>query len=206
MKNAIVFGGGSKNCVSMIDMLIKHNYQVYNIGSSLHPHPLVKNVQTNWEHIDLRFVNKYLPKPKNINFVFFNQNSSSLCMDDFELSNNDILGKYKLLKDWNKSMWLSCQMPFMVLHTLADKLANDCKVGWMLSSNVDHNKKDVHTHPDYSTFKFFNLMAMHCFDDKNNFSTFGIMPHFNKSTVNKLSDVVEQILNESELHCKIYKF
>lgn len=206
MKTALVFGGGSKNCTAMIDVLIEHSYKVYNVGSSKHNHSDVKNVQTSWDQIDLRFVNKCLPNPESIDFVFFNQNSSSLCIDDFKLSNDDILGKYKLLKDWNKSLWLSCQLPFMVLHTLADKLADDCKVGWMLSSFVDYAQKDSHTHPDYSSFKFFNLMAMKCIGEKNNLNTFGIMPHFTASNSNRLRELTEQVLIEPKLHCKVYKF
>lgn len=207
MKKAIVFGGGSKNGTVILESLLKHNYQIINVGSTEYNSLDVTNIKVDWNDIDLRFINKQFHNVDSVDFVFFNQNNSSLCVEDFDVSNKDILNKYKLLKDWNKSLWLSCQMPYMVLHTLGNQLNSNSKIGWMLSSYVDYAKESVHVHPDYSSYKFFNYMAMNCFAEKNNFSTFGIVPDFGKdNNKTRFKQILDEILSADFLDAQIFKF
>jgi hypothetical protein len=207
MKHALVFGGGSKNGQIILQTLIDKNFHVTNIGSSVFEHDMVDNILINWQDIDLKFIHKTLNFDHPIDFVFFNQNSSSLRESDFALNKSDTLKQWKLIKDWQQSMWISCQMPFMVLHRLSKNLHKESSVGWMLSGYVDYNKSGVHEHPDYSSFKFFNNLAMQCFANQNKINTFGIMPDFKLTdSKNVLQQIIVEVLHTTECHAKVYKF
>ena len=207
MKHALVVGGGSKNGRPIIDVLLEHDYHVINLGSSVYSHQNVKNIQTNWNDITVEFIHRIFHHiDHNIDFVFFNQNSSSLCSSDFSLNHDDLLEKWKLVKDWSFSLWLSCQMPFLLLHTLKDKLSQNARVGWMISSYVNYQKEGVSEHPDYSSFKFFNYLALNQFSEQNELLTFGIAPDFNRdSSDTKLKDIIADVLS-NEYKKKFFKF
>ena len=144
MKNAIVFGCGSKDGIPVIDALLKQNYNVTNIGSSIFDSKNVSNIQIHWKTIDIPFILKTFSRIKeNVDFIFFNQNSSTLTTDDFSNNKHDTVFIWQQIKNWSNSHWLSCQMPFLVLHTLKDKLHKDSKVGWMLSSYIDYEIDNV---------------------------------------------------------------
>lgn len=197
MKQALVFGCASTNGKTIIDVLIQNDYRVINIGSTKFDHPLVDNRVIEWNNIDITYIQKTLPKlTGNIDFLFFNQNSSSLNQTDFNLQNTDTLKVWKLIKNWSHSNWLSCQLPFLVTHTVRHKLTSETKVGWMLSSFIDKTMQDVHVYPDYSSFKYFNYMAMQCFANENKIKTFGIFPDFNKENSKLiLNKIMTEILD-----------
>jgi hypothetical protein len=78
MKNAIVFGCGAKNGISIIDALLAHNYTVTNIGASILNKKNVTNIPIEWKKIDIPFIHKTFNKiTENIDFVFFNQDVGS---------------------------------------------------------------------------------------------------------------------------------
>lgn len=207
MKNALVFGGASKNSLVLIDTLLTKNYHVINVGSSMYDNKNVKNIYIDWNKIDLKFVNKKIIPDHPIDFVFFNQNSSSLSQKNFRVTGDDILEQWKLIKDWQNSLWLSCQLSYLVIHSLGKKLTNDSKIGWMLSSNIDFNKSKVEEYPDYSAFKFFNYLSMKCFAEQNHFNTFGIMPDFSEeNSKDTFKHIILDVLNTDCLNAKIYKF
>jgi hypothetical protein len=207
MKNAIVFGCGSKKGIPVIDALLKQNYSVTNIGSSMLDSKNVTNIQIEWKKIGIPFIHKTFSRIKeNVDFIFFNQNSSTLTTDDFSNNKHDTVFIWQQIKNWSNSHWLSCQMPFLVLHTLKDKLHKDSKVGWMLSSYIDYEIDNVEQFPDYSSFKFTNYLIMKNFGIESVFQTFGIVPDFSKdNSKNKLQDLIEEILTEGNMSGKVFK-
>lgn len=196
MKHALLFGCASKNSKRIIDVLLKQEYQIISIGSSEYEHPQVNNIQVSWDNLNIEFIQKTLGDLKcRLDFVFFNQNSSSLSQTDFDLRHNDILGKWRTVKDWSKSHWLSCQMPFLVLHTIRNNITDESKIGWMLSDYIDFTRSGSQLHPDYSGFKYFNFMAMQSFANTNACKTFGIFPDFAGANSNELlEDAITQVI------------
>ena len=205
MKNAIVFGCGSKNGIPIVQSLLENGFSVKNIGSSESHLKNVTNVQIEWKTIDIAFVHKIIKaEQNNIDFVFFNQNSSTLSSNDF--NHNDTLAIWQQIKNWSNSHWLSCQLPFLVLHTLKKRLTSRAKVGWMLSSYIDYQKENVDHYPDYSSFKFMNYLIMKNFGKQCNYKTFGIIPDFKKNTEkDKLKNLITKILNDEFISTKVYK-
>lgn len=207
MKNAIVFGCGSKNGIPVIDALLNQKYSVTNIGSSILDRKNVKNIQIEWKNIDIPFIHKTLSKIiENIDFIFFNQNSSTLTTDDFVNNKHNTVFIWQQIKNWSNSHWISCQMPFLVLHTLKDKLHKDSKVGWMLSNYIDYKTNNVEKFVDYSSFKFTNYLTMKNFSKNSNFKTFGIIPDFNKDgSKNTLRELITEILIKNTKSGEIFK-
>lgn len=205
MKHALIFGGGSNNSQTIVETLIDNEYKVLNIGSSVFDNKMVENIKVDWKDLDLKFINK-LQIDHLLDFVFFSQNSSSLKHSDFNIRNCDTLSNWRKIKDWQQSLWLSCQMPFIALHHLEKNLHENSCVGWMLSSYVNYKKENVHNHPDYSSYKFFNYLSMKCFAEQNNFNTFGIMPNFgHDNSKNKLKNIIDQVITSNNLKAKVYK-
>jgi hypothetical protein len=207
MKNAIVFGCGAKNGIPIIDALLECDYSITNIGSSILNKKNVKNIQIDWRKIDIPFIHKTFSKiVENVDFVFFNQNSSTLNTDDFINNKHDTVFIWQQIKNWSNSHWLSCQLPFLVLHTLKDRLHKESKVGWMLSNYIDYKSDGVEQFLDYSSFKFTNYLIMKNFGTKSNFKTFGIIPDFNKdNSKNKLNKLIKEILVKNTESGKIFK-
>ncbi len=202
MKNAIVLGGGQGKGAIIVDTLIEKGYSVTNIGSSTHPD--CENITVDWKDIDIPFVQKHCRFDHPIDFIFFNQNSSSLADHDFSLK-TDTLQTWRLVKDWTQSNWLSCQLPFLLVHTLRDSIHADTKIGWMLSGYIKHTSKGNNKHPDYSSFKYFNYLQMKCFSEQNTFKTFGIYPDFNvDKSKNILYNTITQVLLDTDKHKEYY--
>jgi hypothetical protein len=198
MKNAIVVGGGQGKGAIVVDTLLENGYSVTNIGSS--QHPKCNNITVDWKDIDILFVQRHCRFDHPIDFIFFSQNSSSLAEQNFSLK-TDTLQTWTLIKDWTRSNWLSCQLPFLLVHTLRDSIHAETKIGWMLSSYMKHNVKDNNKHPDYSSFKYFNYLQMKCFSEQNNFKTFGIYPDFSvDKSENILYNTILQVLLDTDKH------
>ena len=206
MKHALLFGGASKNGKQIIKALLDNNFKVINVGSSSYDHDNVKNIIVDWKNINIEFIQQVCGKiAHNLDFVFFNQNSSSLSIEDFSIEHDDILEKWKLIKDWSNSHWLSCQMPFLVIHTIRNNLHKDSQIGWMLSDFINYQAAGAMQHPDYSGFKFFNYLSMSAFNNQNDFFTFGIMPNFESvGSQKKLEEIIFKIINKKSKK-QVYK-
>lgn len=203
MKNALLVGCGTGKGALITDALLANGYQVTNIGSSGHPD--ANNIIVNWANVDIPFIHKNCQFDNSIDFVFFNQNSSSLRQENFNLAQTDNLTSWRLIKDWSSSLWLSCQLPFLLLHTVKNNLHQGSAVGWMLSGYMKYNKAGNAQHADYSSFKYFNYLQMQCFDQENEFKTFGIYPDFSAdSSSKKLYNVIVEVLSCTDKHKEYY--
>ena len=208
MKHALLLGCGSSNGSAIVEALIEHGFAVTNVGSSEYQHNMVRNIKINWKQLDIESVHKIFSKFDVVfDFVFFNHNNSSLALSDFDIKNEKILKNWRLVKDWTQSQWLSCQLPFLVLHTIRNNLNKESKVGWMLSSYINYNNQSSVLYPDYSSYKYFNYLAMKCFGQANDFQTFGIYPDFkNTDSQHKLKTIIDHIVTADQLEHQDFKF
>jgi len=202
MKHAVMIGGGSGKGAIITNALIENGYLVTNIGSS--KHTKCDNITVDWKDIDIPFVQKHCKFNHPIDFIFFSQNASSLSKQNFSLETKT-LETWRLVKEWTHSNWLSCQLPFLLVHTLKKNIHADTKIGWMLSGYIKHTATGNADHPDYSSFKYFNYLQMQCFSQQNNFKTFGIYPDFNiDNNEDILYNTIIEILLSTEKHKEYY--
>ena len=202
MKHALVIGGGSKKSQVIIDCLVDSDFQVINIGSS--EHPRANNIRIEWSQLDIPTVHKLCKFQQQFDFVFFNQNSSSLNHTDY---NPDLptLKTWRLIKDWTHSQWISCQLPFLIVHSLRKNLSKTSKIGWMLSSYIDYQSLDIEKFPDYSANKYQNYLQMIAFGQ--HYQTFGILPDFNRQdSMEILKTITKSIIDKENLDKTLYRF
>lgn len=207
MKQALIIGGGSKNSQIILDTLLDNDFEIVNFGSSIYQHPKVTNIKIIWDQIDIEFVHKNFSIFNNtFDIVFFNQNSSSLNLTDYCTDHDDVLEVWRRIKDWSHSHWVSCQLPFLVLHTIRKNLSDKSKVGWMLSEYIDHKNEHSVNFADYSSFKYFNYLSMKSFGLTNQFQTFGIYPDFSDHNGKcKLQNIIIEIVS-SDIVKHSYEF
>ena len=201
MKQALTVGCGSGNGKTIVDTLLANDYVVTNIGSSKHPD--CDNILIEWQDLELADLHKiYCPGSCRIDFVFFNQNASSLETAAFDPDQNN-LQVWKLIKNWQHTHWISCQLPILLLHYLGKNLVASSKVGWMLSSMMCYDRPDTESYPDYSSQKYFNYLAMKCFS--KHYQTFGIMPDFTLAgSERRLADILIQVCTR-QVNAEIFK-
>ena len=202
MKQALIIGGGSKNSKVIVDCLIEHNFEVTNIGSSEHPN--ANNITIEWSKLDIPSIHKLCKFEQQIDFIFFCQNASSLNSSDYD-PNLPTIKTWKLIKDWSHSHWISCQLPFLVIHSLSGNLHSKTKIGWMLSDYIDYQSKGVENFPDYSANKYQNYLQM--LDFGNYYQTFGILPDFNRAdSTDILKNITKSIIETKILDKALYRF
>jgi len=191
MKHALLIGCGNARGDKIIRGCEISGLTVTNIGSSLSPKSSVKNISINWDDLDITELHKILKTIKSpIDFIFFNQNASSLSQSDFK-QQKKTLDLWSLVKSWSKSYWLSCQMPYFLIQTLGTKISADAKIGWMLSTYIDKDKQGVWDHPDYSGYKFTNYLIMKSMSEK--YQCFGINPEFDGK--DKIEEISKNVCN-----------
>ena len=191
MKNALLVGCGNTRGEKIVSGCQDAGYIVTNIGQTQSKNGKVNNIKVAWKELSITNLHKILHKiDTKLDFIFFNQNSSSLADKNF-IQTIDTLDLWSLTKNWTQSYWLSCQMPYVLIKTLENKLDDDCKIGWMLSSYIDKDKSGVLDHPDYSGYKFTNYLIMKNYSKKYN--TFGINPEFESS--DKIQKLITNICN-----------
>jgi len=176
MKQALLIGCGNERGSEIVLGCREAGYSITNIGSNPSTVSDVNNIKIEWNSLGIESLHKILKQiDHNIDFLFFNQNASSLAEIDFTKTKKT-LDNWGSIKGWSRSYWLSCQMPYFLIHTLGDHLDSNTNIGWMLSGYIDVKKTGVEDHPDYSGYKFTNYLIMKNFNKK--FRCFGINPKF----------------------------
>ena len=194
MKQALTVGCGTGNGKIIIDTLLQKGYSVTNIGNS--DHTQANNIKVSWNSLQISDVPKLFDIDGHLDFVFFNQNASSLDSDRFDLSNMEMLEAWRLIKGWQHSYWISCQLPFLLVHKVKKNLNKQSKIGWMLSSTMIWNRDDVEKYPDYSSQKYFNYLSMKCFS--KHYQTFGIMPDFSQvDSTQQMSKIINTVCDQN---------
>ena len=186
MNTALLIGCGQKNSKNIVQACEDADYKVINIGST-------GTHKIHWNNLNITELHKILTQIEDkIDFVFFNQNGSTLNPNDFA-NTIDTLDLWEKIKAWQHSYWLSSQLPFFVVKTLGNKLTKEAKLGWMLSSYINKSKEGVETYPDYSGNKYTNYTIMKSFNNTT-FDCFGISPDFSGTgSTHSLYEIIKEI-------------
>ena len=79
MKHALLIGCGNKRGELIVNGCIQAGYNVTNIGAGESQIKAVNNIKIEWNNLDLTELHKICKTIEhNIDFIFFNQNASSL--------------------------------------------------------------------------------------------------------------------------------
>ena len=132
-------------------------HEICHITSS--PSSKKSDLTVDWKTVKESDIHRWITQLPKIDFVFFNQNSSSLSDTSFDPGQNDTLKIWKHISHWRQSYYVSCQLPFQIIHALGSKLDQTSCVCWVLSSMVVKHNHDT-KYADYIGNKFQNYMIM----------------------------------------------
>jgi len=152
------------------------------------------SVRVDWTQVQESDLHRFLMRSPKIDLVFFNQNGSSLSASSFQNHRYETLDLWKQIAHWRQSYFVSCQLPFQVIHSLGDRLDERSRVCWMLSSMVVRHCSDA-GYADYIGNKFQNYLIMKNFARAHRSCFFGIDPGDlnDGNDENKLSALLELI-------------
>jgi NAD(P)-dependent dehydrogenase (short-subunit alcohol dehydrogenase family) len=132
-------------------------------------------VSVDWAQLRECDLQRWLARLPSIDLIFFNQNSSSLSSESFDTARSDVLATWKQIAHWKQSHYVSCQLPFQIIHSLADRLHDKSRVCWMLSGMVVQHKQNF-GYADYIANKFQNYLLMKNFSQHHPSCFLGIDP------------------------------
>jgi len=170
-KNCLLIGCGSKFGLELLNHLVELGYTVNSISGSGIEHAGVNHLQVNWKTLNVAQIEKFLRALPDLDLVFFNQNSSSLNTHDF-LKNKSTVDLWKLEKHWNQSYFVSCILPFHIIHTLK----NIRRVIWMLSPLMYRHDEDHMGFADYVGNKYQNYLILKNFSKEKQSIFIGLNP------------------------------
>lgn len=170
-KNCLLIGCGSKFGLELLEYLLAQGYLVHSISGSSITHPGVNHLQVDWKTVSAASIEKFLKGLPDLDLVFFNQNSSSLNADDF-IKNKSTGDLWRLGKHWNQSYFVSCILPFHIIHTLRSV----GRVAWMLSPLMYHHDDPHMRFADYIGNKYQNYLILKNFSQYNHSIFIGLNP------------------------------
>jgi len=177
MKTALLIGCGSKFGLSLQQTLLSQGWSVSAISgtaSIADTSNQLNQLAVDWKTCSQANLEKFLKKLSSIDLIFFNQNSSALSDKSFTIDNYPTVELWKQEKTWAQCYFVSCILPFHVIHTLQNKFSNNTKVAWMLSSFV-HSHSNI-DHADYIGNKYQNYLMMKNFSLHHPGCFFGVNP------------------------------
>lgn len=128
-----------------------------------------------WLTVTAADVHKIIRKLPALDVVLFNQNASSLSAASFEPNQYPTLDLWRQVDHWEQSYFVSCQLPFAIIHGLGSKLNEQSRIAWTLSSMItDHTHDEQYA--DYIAYKYQNYMIMKNFAHNHPGCFFGIDP------------------------------
>jgi hypothetical protein len=196
-KNCLLIGCGSKFGLELLEYLIENGYYVHSISGSKLEYANVNHLQINWKTLNVAQLEKFLKELPELNLVFFNQNSSALNSDDF-IENKNTIELWQLEKNWGQSYFVSCILPFHIIHTLK----SIDKVVWMLSPLVYHHHNTQIGFADYIGNKYQNYLILKNFSKQIQSICIGLNPDKLLSTVDdvriiNMVNFIESVDNET---------
>ena len=199
MKTALLIGCGSKFGLNVLTHLLDDGWDVYSISGSTIDDDRLHQTVVDWHTVGIADIEKFMRQCPNIDLVFFNQNSSSLAHNSFEQNSFPTVELWKQEKVWSQSYFVSCILPFHIIHSLGDRCSEDTKVGWMLSSYI-YDHKNI-GHADYISNKYQNYLLMRNFSEQHPSCFFGINPDNLSDTntqdnIKNLTSFIENSLRE----------
>lgn len=192
-KNCLLIGCGSKFGLGILEHLSAMGYTVNSISGSELKYPNVNHLKIDWKTLNPTQIEKFLKELPSLDLVFFNQNSSSLNATDF-ITNKTTLDLWKLEKDWSQSHFVSCILPFHVIHTLK----SSGKIAWMLSPLMYHHNDEHIGYADYISNKYQNYLILKNFSKQHKSIFIGLNPDKllsinNDVTIKQMIDFIESI-------------
>lgn len=160
MKNALLFGGGSKWGATLTKTLTNNKYHVDLISSSNIENSNVDVYSIDWNDCSEQKLNHIIDslKTKKYDLIFFNQNSGGGPNDEFFSPGRDFPLEY-----WNSAFWVNSQLTYYAIKRLNDKITNDTKIGWMLTGLITGKDPDFWKFAGYASVKSTNLHMMRAF-------------------------------------------
>lgn len=168
-----IFVGASKGLAKSLSLARSNaGHEVLHISSAT---PAVAGTLTvDWSGVKESDLHRYLMGLPSIDLLFFNQNSSSLSESSFYMDRYQPLDLWKQIAHWRQSYFVSCQLPFQIIHSLGDRLHPQSRICWMLSSMIVQHSDPGHA--DYIGNKFQNYLLMKNFANKHHSCFMGIDP------------------------------
>ena len=131
--------------------------------------------QVNWSTVTAADIHKIIRKLPSLDVVLFNQNASSLSAGGFKSDCYPTLDLWRQVDHWQQSYFVSCQLPFAMIHGLGSKLNEHSRIAWTLSSMITDHMHDEQ-YADYIAYKYQNYMIMKNFAHNRAGCFFGIDP------------------------------
>lgn len=177
IKQALVIGGGSKFGLQFVNSLLAKNWMVNVISSScIKQHSNCHQLTIDWKSLKITDIEKFLIELPTQSLIFFNQNSSALSDSCYNIDSFAKLDLWKQEKYWSQAYFVSCILPFHIIHTLKASCSKNTKIGWMLSPLIFSLKPDQVQYSDYIGNKYLNYLMMKNFSTQHHSSFFGINP------------------------------
>jgi len=160
MKNALLFGGGSKWGASLTKTLINNNYHIDLISSSNFEHSNVDVYSIDWNDCSEQKLNDIINnlKTEKYDLIFFNQNSGGGPNDIYFSPDNDFPLEY-----WNSAFWVNSQLTYYAVKRLTNKITDHTKIGWMLTGLINGKDPEFWKFAGYASVKSTNLHLMRGF-------------------------------------------
>jgi len=169
-----LFVGAGKNLGQVLrDRLQNQGWEIWHItsGDSGNERDLV----VDWQRVKESDLQRWLHRVPDLDLVFFNQNSSSLDAGCFSADRYTVLQCWKQIGHWRQSHYVSCQLPFQIIHALGARLHQQSRVCWMLSCMVARHRHNP-GYADYIANKFQNWLMIQNFARHHPACFLGIEP------------------------------
>lgn len=210
-KQALIIGGGSKFGSDVVNLLLELGWTVNLIsGSPINQTKNLNIIQINWKTLAIPDLEKFLKKLPQQDLVFFNQNSAALNKKSYNYDSYKTLDLWKQTKDWSQSYFVSCILPFYIIHSLGNNCNKNTKVGWVLSALITkHEESELH-YADYIGNKTQNFILMKNFSRNHKACFFGFNPDVLSNTNNNknLYSLIKflESAEHTELNGSVIKF
>ena len=169
--NELYIGTGKRFAQELIRDRRGRGHRVYCVSSQAGE----DTFQVDWHTATAADIHKIVRKLPNLDLVVFNQNASSLSAACFESDQYPTLDLWRQIDHWTHSYFVSCQLPFALIHGLGTKLNEHSQIAWMLSSMITDHTHDKQF-ADYIAYKYQNYMIMKNFAHDHGGCFFGIDP------------------------------
>lgn len=187
MKQCLITGGGSKFGQHLTHQLLAAGYHVHLITSNINceAQDNLTILPVDWKSLSMQNLRSLVPNANSLDLIFFNHNASALNKDRF------VPGQLQSYKDWQHSYFVACQMPFYLVHVLANKIMPSTKICWMLSELIFDPVDSQVGFADYIGNKFTNACIMKSFSINHPGCFFGMHPDGGVGSNDDQKDIVK---------------
>jgi hypothetical protein len=209
-KNVLIVGGGSKVGLETTRNFLQREYTVNLISSKLlEPDNNLNQLQVDWNTLKISDLELFLKKLPMQQILLFNQNASALSDKCYNIKSFDKLDLWRQEKHWSQAYFVSCILPFHIIHSLGKNCNEATKIGWMLSSLIlKHDSKQIQF-SDYIGNKFVNYLLIKNFSTHHESCFFVINPDSlnDTGTPENISKFLDFVIgaDTKKLNGKIFK-